>query len=300
MNNSIFIYCIMVLFCYTSNAMSMEFSHNERPIRIVFGWPEGSGSHFVFRKLHNNIKAPLNIIVENRPGVGGGISQQYVSEKTPDGRTLLWTTSSIVSIAMYNKTFTFDPIRSFDTIFYVGQYDQVLLINSSLPENLNDLIDYTKRNPKKLMYGYNGEGSSTYRAPLQIFNGNVVGIPYKLTAQMIPDIVESRIHMTLVSAVYAKTFVDNKRVRLIASTGKKRIDWLNIPTVSEFIPNYEQTIWHGILAPKGVPKDVKNFLYKYFNSGITDSFIKDMKEYGMEITEKDFDKVLLDEVRSYK
>lgn len=275
-------------------------SFTDKPIRIVFGQDGASGVQTTFRYLQTSIPKPLDIIRETREGVGGGISQEYVSKKTPDGRTLLYVTSSIILIPLYNNTFTFDPIKSFDTIFYIGYYDQVLVVNSTLSSNLKDLIEYTEKYPQKLMYGHNGEGSTTYRGPLEIFKGNVLGIPYKSTAQMMPDLFGERIHMTLVSTPLAKTLFQNGKVKLVASTGKNRIKEFNIPTVSETIPNYEQIIWHGILAPKGVPVHIKRFWYNYFKSGITESFVKDMEERGMIIIQKDFDQVILQDMKKRK
>jgi len=283
-NNKFYMRLILLFLLYSS----LSYSFTDKPIRMVFGFPEGSSQHFTFRKLQDSIINPLPIIVENRPGVGGGIAQQYVSQQAPTGRTLLYTSASIFTNPIYNKALTFDAKRDFDPIFYVGEYDQVLVVNASLPNNLRELIVYVRKYHTKLLYGYNGEGSSTYRAPLEIFNNGVTGIPYKSTAQMMPDIIDNRIQMTMTTVPYAKMFIDNAKVKLIATTGKYRSSVLSIPTISETIPGFEQVVWHGIMSPKGVPRDIRRYLHDYFKSGTTESFIKSMQEQGQTIIERDF------------
>jgi hypothetical protein len=150
------------------------------------------------------------------------------------------------------------------------------------------------------MYGYNGEGSTTHIGPLEIFKNNILGIPYKSTAQTLPDVISERIHMALVSVPVAKTLMFNQKIKLIASTGKERIVEFNIPTVSETIPNFEQVVWHGILAPKGIPIHIKKFWHTYFKSGITESFTKNMFQQGQIIIEKDFDQVILHDMKKRK
>jgi tripartite-type tricarboxylate transporter receptor subunit TctC len=296
-NNKFYMRLILLFLLYSS----LSYSFTDKPIRVVFGFPEGSSQHFTFRKLQNSIINPLPIIVENRPGVGGGIAQQYVAQQSPTGRTLLYTSASIFTNPIYNKALTFDAMRDFDPIFYVGEYDQVLVVNTSLPSNLKELIVYTQRYPDKLSYGYNGQGSSTHRAPLGIFNNNVTGIPYKSTAQMMPDIIDNRVQMTMATVPFAKTFMDNPKIKLIATTGKKRNPAIpSIPTISETIPGFEQVIWHGIMAPKGIPKDIKKFLHDYFKSGTTEAFIKTMQDQGQTIVERDFDVALKAEYKRVK
>jgi tripartite-type tricarboxylate transporter receptor subunit TctC len=205
----------------------------------------------------------------------------------------LYGSSNIITNPIHNKSLTYDAVRDFDTIFYVGEYETVLVVNASLPSNLKDIINYVEKNPNKLLYGFNGIGSSGHRAPLEIFKNIVVGIPYKANAQVVMDIISGQIHMTMATVPFAKTFIDNPKIKLIATTGKKRNPAIpSIPTISETIPGFEQYIWQGIMAPKGIPKDIKKFLHDYFKSGTTETFIKTMQDQGQTIVEKDFDEVL--------
>lgn len=268
------------------------YGFTDKPIRMVIGYPEGSSQHVIFRKIHENIPNQLTTIIESRPGVSGALAQQYVSNQTSDGRTLLYTNQSIIINPIVNKSWTFDAVGSFDAIFYVGHYPNALIGDINSEVNIDRIM---KLDGSKVTYSYNGEGSLTYVGLKEIMPKGSVGVAYKGTLQMMPDLMSGRINYTLVPLPYAMTLLDNTKVKIIATTGKTRFSGLLVPTISETIPNFELIIWQGIVAPKGVGKDIIKYLHDYFKSGINEGFVASMHRSGTTIIDRNFSKVIVDD-----
>ena len=134
-----------------------------KPVSIVVTFSPGGSSDIVARLIGGPLQAKLGqtVIVDNRPGAGGTIGAAAVAKAAPDGYTLLLSNSAPISIspAMQDKP-SYDPVKSFTHVSYIGSVANVFVIHPSVPaRNLGELIAWLKVQPDPVPYGSGGIGS---------------------------------------------------------------------------------------------------------------------------------------------
>jgi tripartite-type tricarboxylate transporter receptor subunit TctC len=204
------------------------------------------------------------VIVENKAGAGGAIGSEYVAKSAPDGYTLLVGTSSTMAIAPYVYTkLPYHPLRDFAPVSLLGTADILVVVNpAKVPaRSVKELIDYAKSNPGKLTFASGGNGSIShllgeyfkYMAKVDMLH-----VPFKGDAQMVPDVLGGRVDMVFGTAVAWLPHVKNGKLVALAVTNPRRSTTLtDLPTVGEAgVPGYDAVQWFGIAAPQGTPTAV--------------------------------------------
>jgi tripartite-type tricarboxylate transporter receptor subunit TctC len=145
---------------------------------------------------------------------------------------------------------------------------------------VRQLIDYAKKNPGKLNYASNGNGSSSQLAAV-IFNSmagtEMVHVPYKGLAPALLDLLSGTVQLMFSSSVAIMPAVQAGKLRVLGVTSPKRMPSLpNVPTIAEEgLPGYETGSWYGILAPAGTPPDVVNRLNAEINKALKDPEVRE-------------------------
>jgi tripartite-type tricarboxylate transporter receptor subunit TctC len=166
-----------------------------------------------------------------------------------------------VNPSLYEKL-PFNPVKDFAPVTLIATVPNLLVVHPSLPVKwVKELVALAKARPGEINYGSAGVGSVPYMAVeyfKQLSGTNIVAIQYRGVGAMLTDLVGGQISLTFAGVTAFLPHVNAKQLRAIAVGTKKRIDLLpDVPTVSESgIPNYEQTVWYGVLAPAGTPRDV--------------------------------------------
>jgi tripartite-type tricarboxylate transporter receptor subunit TctC len=142
-------------------------TYPSRPVKIIAPFPPGSAIDLVARVVADKLTGALGqlVVVENRPGAGGNIGAAAVAQATPDGYTVLVTSSGIAAAPGLYKTLNYDPVTDFATVTPVGVLPNVLVIAPNNPKGIKtvaDLVAYGKANPGKLTYASAGSGSATH------------------------------------------------------------------------------------------------------------------------------------------
>jgi tripartite-type tricarboxylate transporter receptor subunit TctC len=142
----------------------------------------------------------------------------------------------------------------------------LVIVRSSLPVNsLKDLVGYAKANPGKINYGSNGIGAMPHLSS-ELFKRlakiDIVNVSYKGSGQMLIGLMSGEVDMLVMGATGAAPQIQAGNVRALAMLTKERLPSLpNVPTSKEAgIDNWETTVWYGILAPTGTPRDIVNRL----------------------------------------
>jgi tripartite-type tricarboxylate transporter receptor subunit TctC len=246
-----------------------------KPIRIVVGFAPGGGSDFIARVIAQKLTERLGtqVIVENRPGAGSTLGSEVVVKSPPDGYTLLLTPASYtVNPSVYKLSF--DALNDITPIVQLSRGPYVVAVNPSVPaKTLQELVALAKRDPDKLAYASSGNGSHVHVATeyfLYTAGIKITHVPYKGTGPALNDTIAGTTQLIFGSVATALQYVKSGRLRALAVTTPKRIAAApEVPTVAEAgYPAYEVTNWHGLVGPKGLPKDIVARLNREVNEAL--------------------------------
>lgn len=235
-----------------------------RPIRMISPFPPGGPTDLVGRlvsaKLAENIGQP--IVIESRPGASGNVGLELAARSAPDGYTIVLSSPVIaLSPLMYSKL-NYDPDKDLAPIALVGAVRNVLVVHPSVPaHNLKELVQIARKSPGRLNYGSGGVGTTTHLAPellKSLEKLNIVHVPYKGSGVALGALAGGQIDMLVIAAPAAVQQINSGRVRALAVLMPERFaDLPKVPTSKESgFPNFEISVWYGMLAPTGTPREI--------------------------------------------
>jgi tripartite-type tricarboxylate transporter receptor subunit TctC len=245
----------------TSGAFAQQYP--AKPVHIIVPFAPGGGSDFIGRFMAQRLTEATGkqFLVENKPGAGGVLGIEQGIKAAPDGYTLTLIASSYtVNPSVYK--IHFDPVADITPIIQLSQGPLVVVVRPSLPVNsTKELIALAKSKPGQVNFASSGQGSVIHLAT-ELF-ASMAGvkmnhIPYKGTGPALTDTIGGQTDVFFSSTATAVPQVQAGKLRAIAVTTAKRIPALpNVPTVAESgVPRYEVILWHGLIGPKGLPRDI--------------------------------------------
>jgi tripartite-type tricarboxylate transporter receptor subunit TctC len=251
-----------------------------RPVRLIVPFPPG-GSNDLFARLigqwlSDRLGQPF--VIENRPGGGTNIGTEAAVRSAPDGHTLLLGFSAnAINATLYDKL-NFNFMRDIAPVAGIVRTPLLLQVNSSIAaKTFLEFITYAKANPGKITMASPGNGTPSRVAGelLKMMTGiNMVHVPYRGAAPALTDLLGGQVHVLLVSPAASMEHVRTGKLRPLAITSATRSETLpDIPTVAEFIPGYEATLFYGVGAPRNTPSEIVNRLNKEINAGLADPTI---------------------------
>jgi tripartite-type tricarboxylate transporter receptor subunit TctC len=258
-------------------------AYPDKPIRLVVPFPAGGATDVMARGLAQRLGERLGqaIVVDNRAGAGGGVGAEAVATSPADGYTLLFSTMGVLAInpSLY-KSLRYDPLKSFQPISLTHATANMLVVHPSVPaKNVKELIAYAKTNPGKLTFGSAGNGTSSHLSG-ELFKSmagvDITHVPYKGTGPALTDLLAGRISLMIDTVSVHVENVNSGKVRALGVTGAKRTPTLpNLPTLAESgLQGYEVSIWLGVLAPSGIPRDVVDRLNSEIGKVMSDPEMK--------------------------
>ena len=235
-----------------------------RTLRIIV--PATAGSADAFARAIAQRLAPVlgqQVLVEQKPGAGTHIGNDFVAKSAPDGHTMLINSLPLVTgDALYTKL-SYNTERDLKPVILVAQVTNIITVHPALGVNtLKELVERAKREPGKLNYGTPGAGSSGHLSAelLAVKTGaKFMHIPYQGNAQATNDHLSGVLQVGFVNMPVGLQFARTGRLRALAVTGSRRSPLLpDVPTVNEALGlnDYELTGWFGILVPSKTPADV--------------------------------------------
>jgi tripartite-type tricarboxylate transporter receptor subunit TctC len=254
-----------------------------KPVRIIAPFAPGGGTDFIARLIAQKLTERLGqqVIVENKPGAGGNLGAEFAVKSAPDGYTLLLVAGSYtVNPSLYKLSF--DPVNDITTVIQLSQGPFVVAVHPSVPaHNLKELIELARRQPDKLSYASAGSGSITHLASelfLDMARIKIVHIPYKGTGPALNDTIAGSTQLIFGSVSTTLQFIKSGRLRGLAVTTPQRISALpDLPSVAEAgVPGYEVVLWHGLVAPKGVPRPIVDRLNREANEVLKAKEMEDL------------------------
>ena len=235
-----------------------------KPVRIIVPFAAGGPADNYARFLAQRLPEQLgqSFVVENRPGAGAVIGTEAVAKAPADGYTLLLmsNTHTVNETLVPNKPYHLT--RDFVGVAPINYSDLVLVANPALAAGtVPQLLKLAKERPGKLNYASSGTGTPYHMAGelFKSMSGTfLVHIPYRGSSGARTDVLGGQVDLMFDAVTTMAEQVKTGKVKALATTGKQRSAVLpEVPTVHEAgVPNYEATIWLGLMAPKATPKAV--------------------------------------------
>lgn len=265
-----------------------------RQITLVVPFSAGGPTDTLARILAERMTRALGqtVIVENTTGAAGTLGVARVVRSAPDGYTIgigHWSTH-VVNPAIY--PLKFDILEDLEPLAYIATNPQLLVARKDLPpSDLKGLIDYVKANPDKVTAGTAGVGAASHISGLyfeQKIGAKVRFIPYRGAGPAMQDLMAGQIDIMFDQAANSIPQVQAGKIKAFAVTSKRRLKSMpDIPTVDEAgLPGLYISVWHGLWAPKGTPKEVTAKLSAAILESIADPQVREkFAGLGQEIPE---------------
>ncbi len=216
------------------------------PVTIVVPFGAGGNTDMMARLAAQDLsqKFGQNFIVENRPSPGGVLGTREVVGAAPDGYTILFCASTMITLTPLLETLEFNPVERLEPITNVGTGAQVMAIKRSLPvTNLPEFLAYAKANPGKLNFTVAGTQNLSHFSPVRLFKEtgvDIVMVPARNEPQAISDLMSGIADVYIGNAASLLPLADSDRIRLIAvSTPQRLAGAPDLPTVAETVPGFE-------------------------------------------------------------
>ncbi len=262
---------------------AMAQSYPDKPVRIIVPFSAGGGSDTAGRAIAQKLQEKFgqSFFVENRTGAGGSIGATQAARAAPDGYTLLLGSSS--EIAQYPNVKTDVPYnseRDFVPIAEVARVPLALVVKQDLPvKSVEELLDYARKNPKKLNYGSAGPGSTTHLAVAlftSMTNTDMVHVPYKGSAPVITDLLAGTLDLSISTMPAVLPHANGGKIKVLAvSTAQRAKAIPDVPTIQEAgVKGYETGLWTGLFAPAGTPAEIVSTLNKAVNEALATDDMK--------------------------
>jgi tripartite-type tricarboxylate transporter receptor subunit TctC len=259
--------CCKVAACILSVAATVASAQNypTRPIRMVVPLAPGGTNDTLARFVSDRMAERLGqqVVVDNRPGGNSTIGSAIVARATPDGHTLLMMGAGHSINPAIHKKLPYDTEREFAPVGLVAGGPYLMVIHPSVAaKTVKEFVAWVKARPNQVSYGSAGTGNPTHLsgALFNIMAGtDMQHIPYKGGSAVLPDLVSGRISMTFTSISTMRPHLQAGRVRPIAVTTQKRIQYLpEVPTFIESGFDMEVNAWYGLLTTGGTPRAIVN------------------------------------------
>ena len=242
-------------------------SFPSRPVRFIVGFTPGGGVDINARLLAIKLSEQLGqqVVVENKPGAGTNIANEYVAKSAADGYTLLFNSAAFaVNLALYrNPPYA---LRDFAPVSVFSESVNLLVVSASLPaRTLQDLVAMARERPGSLNYSSAGAGTTQHMAAelFKLKSGtDIVHVPYKGSAPALTALIAGEVQLSFSNTVAINQHVRGGRLRALAVAGAKRTDLMpDVPTMKEAgVEGVEVPLWFGLLAPAATPREVVQIL----------------------------------------
>lgn len=263
-----------------------------KPITVLVPFAAGGTTDILGRLVARHLATRLGgtVIVDNKPGAGGGVGAGMVAKATGDGHTLLMGTIGTHAINQYlYKKMAYDPFKDFAPVSLVAMVPNVLVVHPSLPvKSVKDLIAYAKANPNKVTYGSAGNGTSIHLCGAmfeQMAQVAMQHVPYRGSAPAIADLLGGQTSCMFDNMPSAIPHIKSGGLRAIAVTTAKRSATLaDLPSIAESgVPGYDASSWFGLWAPASTPVALVARLNTEINAILSQADVKQvLKEQGAE------------------
>lgn len=236
-----------------------------KPVRIVVPFPPGGATDITARVVAEKLSTKWGqpVVIDNKAGAGGNVGSDLVAKSAPDGYNIVLgvTGSHSINISLYKKM-PYHPLNDFEPLTQATIYPNAIVVNPQVPANtLPELIALLKKEPGKLSYGSDGNGTASHLG-MEILkakaNVQLTHIPYRGSTPMITDLLGGTLMVGVTGLPAVQQHLKAGKLKMIAITTPQRAPGApDYKTVAEQgFANFNAAPWAGFFAPKGTPKPV--------------------------------------------
>jgi tripartite-type tricarboxylate transporter receptor subunit TctC len=294
-----------------SAGQALAQAYPTRPVRVIVGFTPGGGVDINARLLAAKLSEQMGqqFVVENKPGAGTNIANEYVAKAAPDGTTLLFTSPAVaINMSLYRNP-PYDALRDFSGVSVFSESTNLLVVPAQVPaRSVEELVAMAKAKPGSLNYSSAGQGTTQHLAGelFKLRTGtNIVHVPYKGSSPSMTALLSGDVQLSFINPVAAGPHVKSGRLRALAVAGAKRTALFpEVPTMKEAgVDGVEVALWYGLLAPKQTPREIVRALAANVAKAAKDpEVLKRLAADGAEPvgnTPEEFDRQLREDVAKY-
>jgi len=260
-----FLRCLAALALLAGAILPAFAAWPEKPIRLIVPSGAGGAPDVLMRALADQLSKQMGVpfVIDNKPGGSYVIGTMDLVRSPPDGYTLAY--GNVVSLATNRSLLAnvpYDVDRDLTLVSNALRVSNLLIVNNALPvHSVQELIDYAKKNPGKLAFGSDGNGTTAHLGT-ELFKSltqtQMLHVPYKSAPAAITDLIAGNVQLMIINSPVSGPQAQSGRVRALAITSARRSEtYPDIPTVAESgVPGFEVVAWGGIVGPANLPKEI--------------------------------------------
>lgn len=260
-----------------------------RPITLWVPWTAGGATDLTLRLLAELASKPLGqkVVVQNRGGAGGTMAMPILQQAAPDGYTIAQLPQPVFRAPLLQKL-SWDPIRDTTPIIQISGVTFGMVVPENSPfKTVDDVFAFARANPDRLTVATNGVGTTPHLVLDELFGRKQltwVHVPYKGTAEQMIAVSTQQVMVGVNSNGFAP-FVDNGKLRLLATFGEKRTKkWPMVPTLRELGLGIVATSPYGLAGPHGMAPQVVRILHDAFRQAMFDpAHLAELEKYDQEL-----------------
>ncbi len=253
-----------------------------RPVHLIVPLAPGGPTDTVGRILADQLSKALRqqIVVENKPGAGTNLANEYVAHSEPDGYTALYATSSLATNVGLYHSLSYNPATDLAPVSLVAKFPFFMIVpNSSPAKSVKEFIADAKAHPGKRIMASPGTGSAPQLAEelfMEMAGIKMVHVPYHGAAPAMVDLIPGRVDCYFGSGELL-TLSRSGQVRALATTGAERSPAEpELPTIAEAgVPGYAVDSWQGVFFPAKTPPEIVNKMSAEIVTALAVQAIKD-------------------------
>jgi tripartite-type tricarboxylate transporter receptor subunit TctC len=261
--------CAIVVFVSARSGVAQDYPN--RPLRVLIGFPAGSGADVLGRYFTAKLAelSGQTVVVENKPGANANIALSLVAKAKPDGYTILFAANSNMAGSRFLfKELSFDTLKDFVPAASFARIAFFMTVGANSPnKSVAELTAYLKSHPQN-RYGVTNQtailASEYYK---QITGVSATQVQYRTAPEALPDVANGTLDFVIMDGTFAVGPIKQGKIRPLAVTTAQRIPTFpDTPTMMEAgVPNYEFAPWWAAYLPAGTPPEIVAKLGAWFN-----------------------------------
>ncbi|HYY61665.1 MAG TPA: tripartite tricarboxylate transporter substrate binding protein [Burkholderiales bacterium] len=234
-----------------------------KPLKLVTPFPPGGSADVIARLIGQSLSEQLGqpVVIDNRPGAGGVVGNEYAAKQAPDGYTLLLITGAYPVQAAMLKSLPFDPLADIAMVSLLTTYPFVISVRPDSPfRTLAELIAYARANPGRLNFPSSGIGT-VHHLSGELLNAmagiEMVHVPFRGGASPLTEVLGGRVDLLLEAMTLSIGQIQSGKLRALAVTSRERWQALpEVPAVAETVPGYEVDSFIGLGTTGRTPQPI--------------------------------------------
>lgn len=259
-------------------------AYPDKPIRLIVPSAAGGAPDVLMRALAQQLSVQMGVpfVIDNKPGASYVIGTMELVRSAPDGYTLAY--GNVVSLATNRSLMSnipYDIDKDLTLISNAVRVVNLMVVNNNVPaKNVQELVAYAKKNPGKLAFASDGNGTTAHLG-VELFksmtNTYMLHVPYRAATAAVTDLIGGGVQLMMINSPVAAPHVQAGRVRALGISDNKRSSTFpDVATIAESgVPGFEVVAWGGLIGPANLPKELVTRLNNEIRTALASPAVKE-------------------------